>query len=435
MTIATRKLAAEDKQLEKKVHPPQNLETKTVETKSTGNEVANAFEDFMRAFESYKETNDERLAQVEQRIGSDVVTTEKMDRISLSMDDQKRKLDQLMVKGSRPVLGDQSFDFSDNEHKNAFNAYIRRGDEMGLRLVEQKALSQSSDPDGGYLVPDELDQQIGRRLSDLSPIRSISSVRQVTGSVLKKPFSQNGMAVGWVGETDARPQTTNAQLVELQFPTMELYAMPAATSSLLEDSAIDIDTWIMSEVEAAFAEQEGSAFVNGDGVNKPTGFLNAPQVDDASWSWGNLGYIATGTDAGFGDDPSDRLIDAIYSLKSGYRQNAKFVMNRKTQGTIRQFKDADGNYMWQPPAAPGQQAMLHGFPVVEAEDMPDIASDTMSVAFGDFERGYLVVDRQGVSVLRDPYSAKPYVLFYTTKRVGGGVQNYEALKLIKFGAS
>lgn len=435
MTIANRKRAAEDKQLEKKVRPPQNLETKTVETKSTGNEVANAFEDFMRAFESYKETNDERLAQVEQRIGTDVVTTEKMDRISRSMDEQKRKLDQLMVKGSRPVLGDQSFDFSDNEHKNAFNAYIRRGDEMGLRLVEQKALSQSSDPDGGYLVPDELDQQIGRRLSDLSPIRSISSVRQVTGSVLKKPFSQNGMAVGWVGETDARPQTTTAQLVELQFPTMELYAMPAATSSLLEDSAIDIDTWIMSEVEAAFAEQEGSAFVNGDGVNKPTGFLNAPQVDDASWSWGNLGYIATGTDAGFGDDPSDRLIDTIYSLKSGYRQNAKFVMNRKTQGTIRQFKDADGNYMWQPPAAPGQQAMLHGFPVVEAEDMPDIATDTMSVAFGDFERGYLVVDRQGVSVLRDPYSAKPYVLFYTTKRVGGGVQNYEALKLIKFGTA
>ena len=148
-----------------------------------------------------------------------------------------------------------------------------------------------------------------------------------------------------------------------------------------------------------------------------------------------MGYIATGTDGGFGDDPSDRLIDTIYALKSGYRQNAKFVMNRQTQGTIRQFKDADGNYMWQPPAAPGQQAMLHGFPVIEAEDMPDISSNSMSIAFGDFERGYLVVDRQGVSVLRDPYSAKPYVLFYTTKRVGGGVQNYEALKLIKFGTS
>lgn len=435
MTIAISKGAHKNRQLETKVIQSQGIETKTVETKATGNEVANAFEDFMRAFESYKETNDERLAQVEQRIGADVLTTEKMDRISSAMDDQKRKLDQLMVKASRPVLGEKSLLLTDNEHKTAFNAYIRRGEELGLRQVEQKAMSQSSDPDGGYLVPDELDQQIGRRLADLSPIRSIASVRQVTGSVLKKPFSQNGMAVGWVGETDARPQTTNAQLVELQFPTMELYAMPAATSSLLEDSAIDIDTWIMSEIEAAFAEQEGAAFVSGDGVNKPTGFLNAPQVDDASWSWGNLGYIATGTDGGFGDDPSDRLIDAIYSLKSGYRQNAKFVMNRQTQGTIRQFKDADGNYMWQPPAAPGQQAMLHGFPVVEAEDMPDIASDSTSIAFGDFERGYLVVDRRGVSVLRDPYSAKPYVLFYTTKRVGGGVQNYEALKLIKFGTA
>lgn len=435
MTIATSKPFAKQRQLEKKVRPSQSIETKTVETKATGNEVANAFEDFMRAFESYKQTNDERLAQVEQQIGADAVTTEKMDRISRSMDEQKRKLDQLMVKGTRPILGDKPSILSDNEHKTAFNNYIRRGDEMGLRQVEQKAMSQSSDPDGGYLVPDELDQQIGQRLTNLSPIRGISSVRQVTSSVLKKPFSQNGMAVGWVGETDARPQTTNAQLVELQFPTMELYAMPAATSSLLEDSAIDIDTWIMSEIEAAFAEQEGAAFINGDGVNKPSGFLTAPQIDDTNWSWGNIGYVATGTDAGFGDDPSDRLIDTIYSLKSGYRQNAKFVMNRKTQGTIRQFKDGDGNYMWQPPAAPGQQAMLHGFPVVEAEDMPDIASDTMSVAFGDFERGYLVVDRRGVSVLRDPYSAKPYVLFYTTKRVGGGVQNYEALKLIKFGAS
>lgn len=211
--------------------------------------------------------------------------------------------------------------------------------------------------------------------------------------------------------------------------------MPAATSSLLEDAAVDIDTWITSEIEAAFAEQEGSAFVNGDGVNKPSGFLSAPTVDDGSWSWGNLGYVATGVDGAFATDPSDGLIDTIYSLKAGYRQNAKFVMNRKTQSTIRKFKDADGNYMWQPPAAAGQQAMLQGFAVIEAEDMPDIASNSTSIAFGDFERGYLIVDRAGVSVLRDPYSAKPYVLFYTTKRVGGGIQNFEAIKLMKFGIS
>lgn len=413
------------------VTPPDR--SPNYETKASGSEVANAFDDFMRAFESYKETNDQRLSQMEAQLGTDVVTTEKMDRISRAMDDHKRQLDQLMVKGSRPTLGGRANYYENSEHKSAFDAYIRRGDESILRQVEAKAMSVSSDPDGGYLVPDELDSEIGRRLSDLSPIRAISSVRQVSGSVLKKPFAQDGMAVGWVGETDARPETSSAQLTELQFPTMELYAMPAATPSLLEDSAIDVDAWILSEVEAAFAEQEGAAFVNGDGVNKPSGFLNAPQVADDSWSWGNIGYIATGTSGGFGTDPSDHLIDTIYSLKSGYRQNASFVMNRKTQGTIRQFKDADGNYMWQPPAAPGQQAMLMGFPVVEAEDMPDIDIDTTSIAFGDFERGYLVVDRQGVSVLRDPYSSKPYILFYTTKRVGGGVQNYEALKLIKFG--
>lgn len=316
------------KQMTRPAHKGRS--SKAPETKATGNEVATAFEEFMQAFESYKETNDERLSQMEQRVGTDVVTTEKMDRISRSMDEQKRKLDQMIIKGSRPVLGSRSNPLHDDEHKNAFNAYIRRGDENSLRQMEAKAMSSSSDPDGGYLVPDELDQKIGRRLSTLSPIRSISSVRQVTSAVLKKPFAQNGMATGWVGETDARPQTATPQLAELQFPTMELYAMPAATSSLLEDSAVDIDTWIMSEVEAAFAEQEGSAFVIGDGVNKPSGFLNAPNIDDTNWSWGNLGYVPTGTDGGFGTDPFDRLIDTIYSLKSGYRQNAKFVMNRKT---------------------------------------------------------------------------------------------------------
>lgn len=414
---------------------PLANKVKAPEKKATGNEVATAFDEFMHAFESYKETNDQRLAQMEARVGDDVLTTEKMDRISRFMDDQKRKMDQLSIKGSRPVLGDRGGQFFDSEHTLAFNDYVRKGNEHGLRQIEAKSMSASSDADGGYLVPDEIDQEIGRRLSLLSPIRSISSVRQVSTSVLKKPFAQNGMAVGWVGETDARPQTNSAQLAELQFPTMELYAMPAATSSLLEDAAVDIDAWITSEVEAAFAEQEGAAFVSGDGVNKPSGFLSASTVDDASWSWGNLGYITSGADGAFASDPADSLIDMIYSLKAGYRQNANFVMNRKTQSTIRKFKDADGNYMWQPPAAAGQQAMFQGFSVIEAEDMPDIASDSMSIAFGDFERGYLVVDRTGVSVLRDPYSAKPYVLFYTTKRVGGGIQNFEAIKLMKFGTS
>tara|TARA_R110002012_G_scaffold57941_11_gene150039 strand:+ start:55661 stop:57658 length:1998 start_codon:yes stop_codon:yes gene_type:complete len=419
----------------------QNTRTKTAgtrmarapETKSVDADVSAAFEDFMSAFEHYKHSNDERLAEIERRGSADVVTEEKMARIDTALDEQKRALDALAVKRARPDLG-RSGGAAPSPVRQAFDAYVRRGDEAGLRQAELKAMSAGSDADGGYLVPDELDSEIGRRLSELSPIRSIATVRQVSGAVLKKPFALDGMATGWVGETDARPQTNAPQLAELQFPTMELYAMPAATASLIEDGALDIEGWIAAEVEAAFAEQEGAAFVSGDGVNKPRGFLDYPSVADDSWSWGNLGHIATGSAGAFGADPSDRLVELIYALKAGHRQNGRFVMNRKTQSQIRKFKDADGNYLWVPPAGVGQAASLMGFPVVEAEDMPDVAANALAIAFGDFRRGYLVVDRTGVRILRDPYSAKPYVLFYTTKRVGGGVQNFEAIKLLKFAA-
>jgi len=411
----------------------QITKARAPETKSVDADVSAAFEDFMSAFEHYKQSNDERLAEIERRGGADVITEEKMARIDTALDEQKRALDALAVKRARPDLG-RGGGSAPSPVRQAFDAYVRRGDEAGLRQGELKAMSAGSDPDGGYLVPDELDSEIGRRLSELSPIRSIATVRQVSGAVLKKPFALDGMATGWVGETDARPQTNAPQLAELQFPTMELYAMPAATASLIEDGALDIEGWIAAEVEAAFAEQEGAAFVSGDGANKPRGFLDYPSVADDSWSWGNLGHIVTGSAGAFGADPSDRLVELIYALKAGHRQNGRFVMNRKTQSQIRKFKDADGNYLWTPPAGAGQQAALMGFPVVEAEDMPDIAANSASIAFGDFRRGYLVVDRTGVRILRDPYSAKPYVLFYTTKRVGGGVQNFEAIKLLRFAA-
>ena len=212
--------------------------------------------------------------------------------------------------------------------------------------------------------------------------------------------------------------------------------MPAAAAALLDDSAVNIDDWIAAEVESAFAAQEGTAFVSGDGTNKPKGFLAYTTAAEASWSWGKLGYVVTGTSAALpSSNPSDVLVDLIYTLKAGYRANARFVLNRRTQATVRKLKDADGHYLWQPAAVAGGEASLMGFPVTEAEDMPDIAANSLSLAFGDFRRGYLVVDRLGVRVLRDPYSAKPYVLFYTTKRVGGGVQDFDAIKLLKFGTS
>ncbi|MEO5322171.1 phage major capsid protein [Mesorhizobium sp. CC13] len=399
-------------------------------------DLKDAFGEFMTTFEAFKDSNDERLAQLEGRLGADVMTSEKVDRISRALDEHKRALDGLSLKRVRPALSREGGRAAPSEHKEAFDLYMRAGDDRQLRAPDSKAMSYGSGQDGGYLVPDETEAEIGRRLSALSPIRSIAAVRQVSAAVLKKPFTVSGPAVGWVAETAARPQTATPTLAELQFPTMELYAMPAATASLLEDSVVDLDQWIASEVEAAFAEQEGAAFVNGNGVNRPKGFLDYNKVAEASWAWGDIGYVVTGVSGALpASSPSDVLIDTVYTLKAGYRQNANWVMNRKTQAAIRKLKDGDGNYLWQPPAAPGQRAMLMGFPLVEAEDMPDAAANATPIAFGDFSRGYLVVDRAGVRVLRDPYSAKPYVLFYTTKRVGGGVQDFSAIKLLKYGTA
>ena len=406
------------------------------ETKALGTDVTGAFDEFMNAFEAFKDANDDRLGQLEKRMASDVITTEKVDRISRAMDEQKQAMDRLVLKANRPPLGRDNGPAEPSEHKQAFDAYVRRGDERSLGQLEAKAMSVGTAADGGYLVPGEMEREIGKRLSNLSPIRAISSVRQISAGTLKKPFATSGFASGWTAETAARPQTNTPVLAELQFPAMELYAMPAATASLLDDAAVDIESWIASEVEAVFAEQEGTAFVTGDGVNKPKGFLNYTQVAESAWSWGNLGYVATGVAGGMpATNPSDVLIDLIYALKSGYRQNGNWVMNRKTQAVVRKLKDAQGNYLWQPPATAGAQAMFMGFPLVEAEDMPDIAANAAPIAFGNFQRGYLVVDRLGVRILRDPYSAKPYVLFYTTKRVGGGVQDFNAIKLLKVAVS
>jgi len=399
-------------------------------------ELGSAFEEFMTSFEAFKEANDERLAQIETRLGADVVTVEKVDRINKALDEQKKAFDRLVLKRARPTLSREEVGAAAAlEHKEAFEAYMRSGDDGALRAIEAKAMSYGSAQDGGYLVPDETEREIGRRLAEISPIRSIASVRQVSGAVLKKPFAITGPATGWVGETASRPQTNSPTLDELQFPTAEIYAMPAATPSLLEDSVVDLDQWIASEIETAFAEQEGAAFISGDGSNKPKGFLSYDQVAESAWAWSKIGYVKTGVAGDFAaTDPADILIDLVYALKAGYRQNAHWVMNRKSQAALRKLKDGDDNYVWQPPAAPGSRAMLMGFPVVEAEDMPDIATNATPIAFGDFARGYLVVDRTGVRVLRDPYSAKPYVLFYTTRRVGGGVQDFDAIKLLRFSA-
>ena len=426
------------------LHPPRPTpsapERKAMTDFASPDDVRRDLDDMRAAFEAFGEANDARLGEVESRGVGDPITEDKLARLSAQMDRHQKRLDSLALKSSRP---DRASEMPGGiwreptilEHKTAFDAYMRKGRDDDLRTLEMKALSIGSDPDGGYLVPEETETEILRRMSNVSPIRSIAGVRQVSSSVFKKPFSVSGPQTGWVAETAARPQTSTPTLAELSFPTMELYAMPAATPSLLEDAVVDVDAWIAEEVEVAFAEQEGTAFVSGDGVNKPRGFLDYPRIDDAAWTWGNLGQIATGVAGAFpASDPGDVLIDLVYALKSAHRQNGHFVMNRRTQAAVRKMKDADGNYLWQPPATVGAPATLMTFPLVEAEDMPDIAIDAAAIAFGDFRRGYLIIDRAGVRILRDPYSAKPYVLFYTTKRVGGGIQDFEAIKLLTFSA-
>ncbi len=406
------------------------------ETKSAPADVAAAFEDFSRAFEASRDTNDTRLDEIETRLGPDILTDEKLVRIEGALDEHKHRLDRMNLDSRRPALGSpagQAHDPAMAEHKAAFDTYVRSGEAAGLKRLEAKALQAGSGPDGGYLVPDTIEREVLRRLAAISPIRAIASVRVISGGLYKRAFSTSGASAGWVGETASRPQTDTPVLAEMSFPAMELYAMPAATQTLLDDAIVDIEQWIASEVETAFAEQEGAAFVHGDGINKPKGFLSYPVVADDAWSWGKLGFMATGVAGGFpAQSPSDVLMQLVYSLKAGYRQNACFVMNRKIQSQVRRFKDANGAYLWQAPASAGAPATLISFPLIEAEDMPDMSAGSLSVAFGDFRRGYLVVDRAGVRVLRDPYSAKPYVLFYTTKRVGGGVQDFGAIKLLKF---
>lgn len=406
------------------------------ETKASAGATAAAIEDFMRTFEAYKDTNDQRLEELAKKSSSDPLTIEKLNTLDRAVDETRRRMDQMVLKSARPELGGSlPLSSAGLQHKAAFESYVRQGENQGLRGLEEKALSVGSDPDGGYLVPEETERAINGAVRDVSPIRAIAGVRQVSGAVYKKPFAVSGADAGWVGETAVRPETNTPTLAELSFPTMELYAMPAATSTLLEDSAVNIDEWLAEDVRATFAEQEGQSFVTGDGVNKPKGFLDYTTIDNASWSWGNIGTISTGVSAAFpASDPCDTLIDLIYSVKAGYRGNAHFVMNRSTQSEIRKMKDGDGNYIWTPSGSPGEAPTLLGYPVAESEDMPDIAADSLSLAFGDFRRGYLIVDRVGIRVLRDPYSSKPYVLFYTTKRVGGGVQDFDAFKLLKFAA-
>lgn len=392
------------------------------------------------AFEAFKAERDEEIKAL--KAGQeDVVRTEKVDRINSEITSLQASLDEVNTTLAALRTG-ASGDIADPaiaEHTKAFNAWFRKGDRAVENLGDlevKAALSTDSNPDGGYLVPEEMSNTIDRVVGTVSAMRSLATVLPIGTDTYKKLVGQGGTGSGWVGEREARPETDTPTLREMTFNAMELYANPATTQRALDDARMDIAAWLANEVAIEFAEQEGAAFITGNGTDRPRGVLGHDKVANASYTWGKLGFVVSGNASGFAAttttvSPADAMIDTYYALKQQYRNGATWLMSDATMGTVRKFKDADGNFIWAPPAGTADVPTILGKPVSTDDNMDAVAANAFPVAFGNFKRGYLIVDRFGTRVLRDPFTNKPYVHFYTTKRVGGGVQNFEAIKLLK----
>ncbi|HEU4820697.1 MAG TPA: phage major capsid protein [Qipengyuania sp.] len=337
----------------------------------------------------------------------------------------KTQVDRMAVAAQRPALSGAS---GSPEVKGFVDGYLRRGS-----TLEMKSLTGLTPGDGGYAVPHEIDALIARQLTEISPIRAIAQVVQTGTAGYRKLVTTGGFASGWVSETAGRPETGTPNFEEIAPPSGELFANPAASQAMLDDASFDIESWLASEIAMEFARAEGAAFVNGDGVNRPKGLLAAPvsALGDTTRAFGTLQYLGTGDADGFDAAPDAKLIDLVHTLKAGHRQGASWVMNSATLATVRKLKTADGAFLWQPGLVEGQPDRLLGYPVVEAEDMPDVAAGAFPIAFGNFRHGYLIAERTATQILRDPFSNKPFVHFYATKRVGGQVLDSAAIKLLK----
>lgn len=376
------------------------------------------------AFEEFKAENDKAM-----KGKADVVVAEKIDRINDAVGNFQAALDALNLKvanvpdAASGVIGD--LPATDPEYVKAFKAHMRKGEVSA-------AITKGTDADGGYLAPIEWDRSITGKLKEVSPIRANARVVTITTAGFKRNYTDRAVGSGWVGETASRPATSTPQFGQLDFVPGEIYANPAISQGALDDAAVDIESWLGDEVDTEFARQEGIAFISGNGTNKPYGLLTyvVGAANAARHPWGAIEVVNSGHATQI---TTDAVIDLIYAVPASYRTNAKFFLNRLTQASVRKLKDGQGNYIWQPSFAQGQPASLAGEPVVEVPDMPAIAAGAISALYGDMARTYLVVDRIGIRVLRDPYTNKPFVHFYTTKRVGGGVDNPEAMKAMKIG--
>ena len=358
--------------------------------------------------------------------------------VETRMQQQEERLTMLQSKTftGRPALAAAAFE--EAPHQKAFAAYLRSGDDDGLRALslEGKALNTAVAAEGGYLVDPQTSETIRGVLRATASIRQVAAVVNVEASSYDVLVDRSELGSGWASETATLSETATPQIERISIPLHELAAMPKASQRLLDDSAFDIETWLANRIADRFARAEAAAFVSGNGVDKPTGFLTHSKVANEAWAWGALGYVATGADGDFAAvNAADAIVDLVYALEAEYRANASFVMNSKTAGAVRKMKDADGRFLWTDGLAAGEPARLMGYPVLVAEDMPDIAAGAYALAFGDFASGYTIAERPDLRVLRDPFSAKPHVLFYASKRVGGDVSDFAAIKLLKFATS
>jgi len=361
------------------------------------------------------------------------------DEVKLSLQQQEERLtmlDRKTMTYARPALSAHAE--LDVPHKKAFGAYLRSGDDDGLRglVLEGKAMSSAVAADGGYLVDPQTADTIRSMLVATSSLRSIANVVQVEATSFDVLVDRSEVGSGWATEVAATTETATPTIERISIKLSELSAMPKASQRLLDDSAFDVEGWLANKIATRFVRAEAAAFINGDGIDKPKGILLPTKVANASWVWGQLGYIPTGAAADFATTNTvDCIVTLIYSLMADYRSNASFVMNSKTAGAVRKMKDVDGRFMWSDGLAAAEPARLMGYPVLICEDMPDVAANAYPIAFGDFKSAYTIAERPDLRILRDPFSAKPNVLFYASKRVGGDITDYAAIKLLKVALS
>lgn len=356
--------------------------------------------------------------------------------VKSALHQQEERLTMLQAKTmtyGRPVLSTAVE--TDEPHQKAFNAYLRHGDDEALRglALEGKALSTAVAADGGFLVDPRTADTVKSMLVSTGSIRSIATVVTVDAASYDVLIDRSDVGTGWVTETGSVSETATPLIERISIRLHQLAAMPKASQRLLDDSAFDVEGWLAGKIASRFIRSESAAFVNGDGVDKPKGFLLPPKVTNATWTWGSLGYVASGAAGDFRTTNAvDCIVDLVYALAAPYRANATFVMNSRTAGAVRKMKDADGRFMWADGLAVAEPPRLMGYPVLICEDMPDIAANAHAIAFGDFAAGYTIAERTELRILRDPFSAKPHVLFYATKRVGGDISDYAAIKLLRF---